>query len=56
VHSGQFNIPERPDPLIDFRNVNAAEYLAKLRAALRSAADTLPTHQAYIDRNCKSLS
>jgi tryptophan halogenase len=54
VHIGQFNIPERLDPLIDFRSVNGAEYLLKLRAAMKAAADTLPTHQAYIDRNCKA--
>jgi tryptophan halogenase len=54
VHIGQFNIPERPDPLIDFRTVNGRQYLEKLRAAMRGAAETLPTHQAYIDQNCKA--
>ncbi len=54
VHVGQFNIPQRLDPLIDFRGVNGAEYLAKLGAAMRSAAQTMPTHQAYIDRHCKA--
>ncbi len=54
VHIGQMNLPERPDPLLDFRNVNGAEYLGKLRAALRAAAETMPTHQAYIDRHCKA--
>jgi tryptophan halogenase len=54
VHIGQFNIPEQPDPLIDFRAVDGAEYLAKLRAALRGAAETLPTHQAFIDQHCKA--
>jgi tryptophan halogenase len=48
------NLPERPDPLLDFRNVNGGEYLGKLRAALRAAAETMPTHQAYIDRHCKA--
>src|SRR5450631_1963140 len=55
VHLGQFNIPERLDPLIDFRNVNGTEYLEKLRAAMHAAAKTMPTHQAYIDRNCKAI-
>ncbi len=54
VHIGQLNLPERLDPLLDFRNVNGAEYLGKLRAALRAAAETMPTHQAYIDRHCKA--
>jgi len=55
VHIGQLNLPERLDPLIDFRNVNGAECLEKLRAAMRSAAKTMPTHQAYIERNCKAI-
>ncbi len=55
VHIGQFNFPERPDPLIEYREVDGAGYLAKLRAAMRAAAQTLPTHRAYIDRNCKAI-
>jgi tryptophan 7-halogenase len=54
LHIGQLNLPERPDPLIDFRNVNGLEYLEKLRAAMQVAANTMPTHQAYIDRNCRA--
>ena len=54
VHIGQFNIPEHPDPLIDFRDVDGAEYLGKLRAAMQAAAKTLPTHQGYIDQHCKA--
>jgi tryptophan halogenase len=54
VHIGQFNIPERPDPLVEYRTVNGPEYLAKLRAAMRAAAETMSTHQAYIDRHCKA--
>ena len=54
VHIGQFNIPERPDPLLEFRAVNGLDYLQKLRAAMQAAAATLPTHQEYIDRNCKA--
>ena len=54
VHIGQLNIPERPDPLLEFRSIDGAQYLLKLRAALRAAADGLPTHQAYIDQHCKA--
>jgi tryptophan halogenase len=55
VHIGQLNFPERLDPVIEFRNVNGPEYLEKLRAAMRSAASAMPTHLAYVDRNCKSV-
>ena len=54
VHIGQMNWPERLDPLLDFRNVDGAAWLAKLRGALEAAAAGLPTHQAYIDRHCRS--
>ena len=54
VHIGQLNIPERCDPLIDFRNVDGRAYLEKLRAAMRAAANTLPMHQAYIDQHCRA--
>ena len=54
VHIGQLNIPERPDPLIEFRTVNGAQYLGKLRSAMQAAAKTMPTHQAYIDLHCKA--
>ncbi len=54
VHVGQFNMPERTDPLIDFRNTNGREWLGKLRAAMAAEADRLPTHQAFIDQHCKA--
>ena len=54
LHIGQFNFPKRPDPLIDFRNVDGAEYLHRLRTAMAAAAETVPSHQSYIDRHCKA--
>jgi tryptophan 7-halogenase len=54
VHIGQLNMPQRPDPLIHYREVDAIAWLAKLREALASAAGTLPTHQQYIDKFCKA--
>ena len=54
VHIGQMNWPERHDPLMDFRNVDGAAWLGKLKGALEAAAAGLPTHQAYIDRHCRS--
>ena len=54
VHMGQGNWPERNDPLIDYREVNGAEYLEKLRGAMANAALELPGHRAYIERHCKA--
>jgi tryptophan halogenase len=54
VHIGQFNMPQRPDPLIDYRGVDALPWLAKLRESLAAAAAQLPTHQQYIDKFCKA--
>jgi tryptophan 7-halogenase len=54
VHVGQFNIPERADPLIDHRGLDAREWMGKLRAAMEAAAQQQPTHQQFIDKHCKS--
>jgi tryptophan 7-halogenase len=54
VHMGQLNTPERPDPLIHYRDMDAVGWLEKLRSAMAAAAQQLPTHQQYIDRHCKA--
>jgi len=54
VHVGQLNRPERQDPLIGFRTVDGDQWLRSLRTAMASAAERLPTHQAYIDRFCNA--
>ncbi len=54
VHIGQMNFPERRDPLLDYRTMDGAQYLEKLRATMASAAQGLPAHRAYIDRHCKA--
>ena len=54
VHVGQMNWPERLDPLLDLRQVDGAAWLGKLRTALAAAAESLPTHEQYINRFCKS--
>ena len=54
VNIGQFNRPERLDPVIDFRTTDGSQWLGKVRAAMAAAAEGLPTHRAYIDRFCKS--
>ena len=54
VHVGQKNLPERHDPLLDFRSVDGSLWLDKLRSAMVAAASSMPGHQAYIDRHCKA--
>ena len=54
VHIGQFNIPERADPVLDFRGVDGTAWLMKLRAAMAAEAARLPPHRDFIDRHCKA--
>jgi tryptophan halogenase len=54
VHIGQLNRPEQLDPLLEFRVTDGGAWLGKLRSAMAAAATGLPTHRAYIDRNCKA--
>lgn len=54
VQIGQFNMPERTDPLMDFRGIDAKGWMGKLRAAMADAARQQPTHQQFIDRHCKA--
>ena len=52
VHIGQFNIPERTDPLLAFSTVAAADWLAKLRAAMTAEAARMPPHRDFIATLC----
>lgn len=54
VHIGQFNLPERTDPLLRFRDLDARDWMGKLRAAMAAAAQQQPAHQAFIDQHCKA--
>ena len=54
VHVGQFNRPERTDPMLGYRQFDGTAYLEQLRLAMSRAAQTMPTHQAYIDKHCKA--
>ncbi len=54
VHIGQLNFPQRTDPILNFRETNGSEWLGKLRAAMAYEAGRLPTHQQFIDQNCKA--
>ena len=54
VHIGQHNIPQRTDPIADFRNIDGREWLGKLRGAMAAEAARQPAHQDFIDENCKA--
>jgi tryptophan halogenase len=48
VHLGQFNDPERVDPLLSHRGVDARDWLVKMRGAMEREAETLPGHEAFV--------
>ena len=53
VYLGQGLIPDRYDALADARpDVDAAGRLRTLRTLMRDAAQTFPTHDDYLARNC----
>ncbi len=54
VHIGQGNIPEGVDPLLALRPGDGREVLGKLEGALARAAESMPSHQAWIDQHCKA--
>jgi tryptophan halogenase len=55
VHIGQLNWPERYDPLVDERkNVDSRQRLAGLKRVINEATDAMPTHRAFIDKQCRS--
>ena len=48
VHIGQGNMPQRLDPLLDYREADGATWLAKFKDRIDEAALTLPEHRAFI--------
>jgi len=48
VHLGQGNVPQDCDPLIDYRGIDARDWLAKLRAAMAYEAARAPDHARHI--------
>lgn len=53
VHIGQFNHPERHDPLLDERaDVDGARFLAGIRRAMQEVAGQMPTHREFIATHC----
>ena len=54
VHVGQFNLPERLDPLLDYGEgpAKSRAFVEQLAAAVARAAETMPTHADYIAHHC----
>ncbi|WP_310534073.1 tryptophan 7-halogenase [Novosphingobium sp.] len=48
VHIGQLNYPERLEPLIAYRGVDARDWLAKVRGAMEREAQAMPGHAQFI--------
>ena len=51
VHIGQFHFPERVDPLAAYRQTDGVDWLNRFKGLIEAAAETLPTHQAFIVGN-----
>ncbi len=55
VFIGQGVIPERYAPLVDLRSSEEfRRYLESLRRTMGQAAGAMPTHQEFIDKNCRA--
>ncbi|NKJ01766.1 tryptophan halogenase family protein [Novosphingobium sp. SG707] len=52
VHVGQGNIPEGLDPLIDYRGIDARDWLGKLRGAMAAEAARMSMHGAVLAQHC----
>jgi tryptophan halogenase len=48
VHIGQLNFPEDIDPVLDYRGIDAREWLGKLRGTMAAEARGLPKHGEYL--------
>lgn len=55
VQVGQFVEPTSPHPLVHARpHVNAGEYLKRQASSIRKIAESMPLHDEFIERNCRS--
>jgi tryptophan halogenase len=54
VHIGQLNFPQGLDPLMDYRGIDARDWLDKLRRGMAQEAGKAPSHQGFIDAHCKA--
>ncbi|MBS0255111.1 MAG: tryptophan 7-halogenase, partial [Proteobacteria bacterium] len=48
VHIGQNNLPQRLDPVLGYRGVDARDWLARLRAGMAAEAARAPAHLDFI--------
>jgi tryptophan 7-halogenase len=55
VQIGQFNFPERFDPIATYRNPGGKEWLTKLRTAMADEALRQPTHADFIAEHCPAM-
>jgi tryptophan 7-halogenase len=54
VHIGQLNWPQRHDPLVDLRGTDGDAILARIHAAMVSAAQAMPTHADFVSQHCNA--
>jgi tryptophan halogenase len=55
VFLGQDILPERYDPLVDQQDIaDIRSNLREMKAVIRRAAETAPTHAAFIAQNCRA--
>lgn len=54
VFLGQGMMPERYDTLVDLRGVDGPRYLSGIKRAIDDAAGAMPSHQQFVDHNCKA--
>lgn len=48
VHLGQLNFPERTEPLMAHRGIDARALLDRLRTTMKREAAALPSHEAFV--------
>jgi tryptophan halogenase len=56
VHMGQFNWPQRHDPLLDLRDIDGEAMLDRQLRAMAQSAEAMPRHADFIRRYCPSAS
>ena len=55
VHVGQLNLPEACDQPPQAHGTDSVKWLDKMRTTLQEEAARLPTHQQFIESNCRAV-
>jgi len=55
VHVGQLNLPEACDVPLQAHATDSAQWLEKMRTTMQAEAGRLPTHQQFIESNCRAV-